>query len=286
MARNPLNDMTFGDLFANLARFGEMGFFDGKLDVLMRDPDHAREAVGLLREYFLGEAIHPHPVHPADDLIHGVFMSTEEVVGAFKRRRDTRDLEHGWKFSDEDINQILMNAPVWTQDAETGIALFGMLTPPDGSTIEPVQLTFEEGWSWAASRHPCSQRRSDLKSDPNSLHLVQGVPAARMHPGDLRWVRIKLDSHQPRPPRDVDHATRAGLELLFLAAEHPHRVRAMNGKDRPSWNLSAIEFVTAQYTRGVGVPCLDYEAGRSQVSLVGNPPARAVGERSSPVILV
>lgn len=73
--------------------------------------------------------------------------------------------------------------------------------------------------------------------DNKKVRLLHGKPSKY-----LKWTYLDMTTNRGRAPADIKDQHLAGLELLDLACQSPHKVKEMNGNDKPYWDLGGIQF--------------------------------------------
>lgn len=172
------------------------------------------------------------------NLVHGVFNTTVDVLAAFKARCVEKDIDFD-KFSW--IGSKL--APDFDpDDPETAVVL--------DVTLGTLADTVDFAWAWTADLQKTSRRTDNMMSvDHNKLRLRSDKRYADAHgdgpeftPYKLRWVRIKLDTNVGEVLyRALDEKESPGCALLFMAAQHPERIRAIDHKNRFGFWLPGLK---------------------------------------------
>jgi len=84
----------------------------------------------------------------------------------------------------------------------------------------------------------------------------------------LRWRRIKLNANIAKAPKDVrDQKTSPGLALVFVAAQHPGRIKATDYKTRFGWYVPGLECTVHGGEPWRYVPCVRWPRGDAHVEL-------------------
>lgn len=187
------------------------------------------------------------------DFVHGVFSKTDHVVVALKTWLASKRIDLGrfaW-FTPE-------KAPDFTEDPEVAVVCdlsFGTL-----------KETFESAWEWAVSGQRTGWRARVTPSDEEMLTTLDGIP---FRPWTMGWRRIKLDAHVNKRPRDVRSArTSPGCAMLFMAAQHPVRIRKTDYRTRFGLWLPGLK-CTAPLERPLhSVPLIAYD-GKGQAIELG-----------------
>lgn len=207
---------------------------------------------------------------PAAKLIHGVFNRAEDVLKATLERLVTKGFT---------VNQFTWigseTPPDFTQDNEVVVAL--------DVTLANLEDTDKFAYEWAAEgQENGGWRWEGLESTPDKLRLLQGSPDFK--PFTLRWRRIKLNANIGKKPIDVrSPETSPGLVLVFVAAQHPARVKATDYKTRFGWFIPGLECTVPGYEPWRGVPCVDFYQGGRQVGLYARWYGLGYGDLAVPV---
>ena len=191
---------------------------------------------------------------PAAQLIHGVFNRAEDVLKATLERL----VEKG--FTVDQFTWIGPEAPPdFTQDTEVVVAL--------DATLDTFQATFEFAWKWAAEgQENGSWRWEGLNTDPDKFRLLEG--SAPFQPFTFRWRRIKLNTNVGKRPIDVRSPEASpGTVLVFVAAQHPARVKATDYEKRFGWFVPGIECTAPGYEPWQGVPYVYFDQDDRRVRL-------------------
>lgn len=172
------------------------------------------------------------------NLVHGVFNTTIDVLVAFKVRCAEKGIDFG-KFSWVGSEQAPKFDP---KDPETVVVL--------DATLDTLAETVDFAWEWTADMQK-SARRTDnmMRLNHNKLRLrsderyadAQG-DGSEFVPYILKWVRIKLDTNVGEVLyRALDEKESPGCALLFMAAQHPERIRAIDHKNRFAFWLPGLK---------------------------------------------
>ena len=163
---------------------------------------------------------------PEFKLVHSVFNPAADVLEALKTRCVERGIDFGrfsWAGSQEAIS--------FTDDPEEVVVL--------DVTLDTLQETFEFAWEWAKDGQDGSWRWEGLLSKPDRLRLLEGSDT--FVPYMLRWRRIKLNTNIGKKPEDVRNPKMSpGVALVFVAAQHPARVKATGIAFALSFNLNNV----------------------------------------------
>lgn len=152
-------------------------------------------------------------------------------------------------------NNILEDFRRRIADAELGSLDFRWVGPteaPSSDTgdavvvLEPTFRNLEEtarfAWTWSQTKFA----RSFTSLHPGNLRLRAG---ATFQPLTLSWWRIRLDTYREQIPAAVLEAVPGewpGLAILFVAAEHPDRVRAGRRRFGDQWLAGGLEYSTPE----------------------------------------
>lgn len=177
----------------------------------------------------LGDMVIAMRTHPCFELEHGVFRPVDELLEI------TQDQISAWTHGKRDFSSFewigSQNPLAYTDDPEVAVVLV--------PTLNTLEETAEFLWEWIKDGQENSWRSDHALFDPDHLRMLQARGTFR--PNTLEYVRIKLNAHQGKKPVDVRGADSAGFEVFACCAQHPERVKAMNGGDRPYLNVSGLE---------------------------------------------
>lgn len=186
---------------------------------------------------------------PVSRLIHDVYNPTSDVLEAAK----SRCAEKGIEFNKLHWIGIEQAPDFDTNDPETVVVL--------DITLDTPQATFEFAWGWAVEGQEGSWRWKGMLSDIDKLRLLEG--SEEFQPFTRRWRRIKLNTNVGKKPVDVRSPQASpGIALIFVAAQHPARVKAIDYEKRFGWYVPGLECTTPdggpwQYVPYVGFICGD-----------------------------
>ncbi|MFZ2682078.1 MAG: hypothetical protein WAZ14_03235 [Patescibacteria group bacterium] len=189
-------------------------------------------------------------------LIHGVFNRADDVLEATLKRL----VEKG--FMVDQFTWIGSETPFdFTEDIEVVVALDVMLGD--------LKSTIEFAYEWAAEgQENGGWRWKDLSTDPDKLRLLQGSVAFK--PMTLRWRRIKLNANVDKKPIDVRSPEASpGTVLVFVAAQHPTRVKATDYVKRFGWFVPGLECTGPDYGPWRRVLCVNFYQHDRRVGLYG-----------------
>lgn len=201
--------------------------------------------------------------HPRFTLIHGVFNPAQIVHAAFMARCLEKGIDCGrfvWVGSEA--------PPKFDpDDPETVVVL--------DATLGTLQETFEFAWKWAAERQEDQWRWDGLRSDQKHLRLLSDNrsddaegDSPEFKPWTLKWVRIKLDANVGKRPIDVRNVkTSPGCALLWMAAEHPERIKATDYERRFGFWLPGLKCMAPDRVPWSHVPCVYFYRDARQVGL-------------------
>lgn len=243
-------------------RFHRFGGNKTKLEKLLRDDEFMEAWVKRLDGV------------PELRLKHGVFSTTVDVLAAFKARCAAKGLDFG-KFSWVGSEQAPEFDP---NDAETVVVL--------DATLYTLQKTFDFAWAWTVDgQHNNSWRSDRMLSDAKKLRLLSDAEGdgPKFKPYTLRWVRIKLDTSVGKKPVDVrDPKFSPGCALLFMSAEHPARIRAMNFEKRFGFWLPGLQCKAPAERKWADVPFVQFDLDDRQVLLASRPADISDDELANP----
>lgn len=192
--------------------------------------------------------------HPTFRLIHEVYNPTADILEAVKARCAEKGIEF------EKLRWIgTEQAPDFDpRDPETVVVL--------NVTLDTLQATFEFAWEWAKDGQENSWRWEGMLSDPGKLRLLEG--SKEFQPFTLRWRRIKLNANVGKKPIDVrSPQTSPGVALIFVAAQHPQRVKATDYEKRFGWFVPGLACTAPDYEPWQSVPCVGFSRDNRQVWL-------------------
>lgn len=150
------------------------------------------------------------------------FIEPETQLALIRKQNAARN----WGLTNSDFDS-LGESPQWPESKLAAVVL--------DVSLDTVQSTFEEAWSFAASRQPHFSRQEEIKSDPDHLALFPGTP----HKPGIRWRVIDLAANWPwdervgiwglcptdvRNPKVSPHSA-----MLWAAGYFPKWIRAMDG---------------------------------------------------------
>jgi hypothetical protein len=191
---------------------------------------------------------------PELKLVHGVYNPAPDIYESFKTRCTEKDIDVAqfrWKGPEQ--------APDFDpNDPETVVVL--------DVTLDTLQSTFEFAWEWIKDGQESDWRWDGLSTDADKLRLLEGSDAFESY--TLRWRRIKLNTNVGKKPIDVRSVqTSPGLALLFVAAQHPARVKAMDYEKRFGWFVPGIECTAPDDELWQCVPYVGFGQDDRQVEL-------------------
>lgn len=218
----------------------------------------------------LGEMVTAMRTHPCLNLIHGVFRPVDELLEVTRERLLTidRPLDSFEWIGSQD-------PPAYTDDPEVSVTLV--------LTLNTLEETVKFLWEWIVDGQESSWRNDYALFDPDHLCMLEACGAFR--PNTLEYVRLKLNAHQGKKPVDVRGADSAGLEVLTCCAQHPERVKAINGGERPCLNVSGLELHISDGLPWRYVLHVGFDRDDRTVELSQNWHVVACGRWSSPVRL-
>lgn len=201
--------------------------------------------------------------HPVFKLIHGVFNTQVDVLAAFKARCVDKGIDFGM-FSWVGPKAAPDFDP---DDPETVVVL--------DATLGTLKATFEFAWEWTVDGQDAKWRWDGMLSDADKLRLLSDErpddaegDSPDFKPWTLSWRRIKLDTHVGKKPGDVRNPTSSpGCALLFVAAEHPARIKATDYKTRFGFWLAGLKCTAPDESPWQSVPDLGFGRGSREVGL-------------------
>lgn len=190
--------------------------------------------------------------HPAFHLIHGNFNKQDDVLAVFKARHEAKGIDLG-KFSWVGSEQAPEFDP---NDPETAVVL--------DATHDTLQNTFEFAWAWTVDGQDDKYRWEGMVSDSKKLRLLSDDRKAdaegdspEFKPWTLAWRRIKLNVNVGKSPIDIRNPKSSpGCALLFMSAEHPARIKAIDYKTRFGFWLPGLKCATPDEETLCDVPCV------------------------------
>ena len=179
--------------------------------------------------------------HPKCHLIHEVFNPAADVMSAFKVRCTEKDI---------DFTRFTWDGPEKApdfdpKDLETVVVL--------EVNLSDLQESFDFAWDWTKDGQSASKRWGGMISSPNNLRLLEG--SEDFKPWTLRWRCVKLDTNVGKKPVEVrDPKTSPGLALMYVAAQHPQRMKATDHTKRFGWFIPGLECKTTRDKSWRSVP--------------------------------
>ncbi|MBI2551866.1 hypothetical protein HYW17_01020 [Candidatus Uhrbacteria bacterium] len=216
--------------------------------------------------------------HPRFTLVHGVFTKQDNVLAAFKARCAAKDINFG-KFSWVGPETAPDFDP---DDPETVVVL--------DATLDTLQNTFEFAWAWTVDGQDDKWRWDGMVSDASKLRLLSDErpddaegDSPEFKPWTISWRRIKLNTFVGKKPGDVRNAKSSpGCALLFVAAEHPARIKATDYKTRFGFWLAGLKCTAPDEEPWQDVPYVSFNLGHRQVELSSDPCPDAHGHLAVP----
>ena len=237
-------------------RFGRFGGSMAMLQKLLGDDEIMRQWIERLNE------------EPKCQLIHGVFNTPSDVLAAFKARCAAKGIDYG-KFS---CWAGLEHAPEFDpNDPETVVVL--------DATLGTLQETLEFAWAWTVDGQEDKCRWDSMVSDASKLRLLSDDrpddatgDGPDFKPWTLSWRRIKLDTDVNKNPVDVRGTKSSpGCALLFMSAEHPARIKAIDYKTRFGFWIPGLRCTSPDGWPWRHVPFVFFFRGSRQVCLYSYP---------------
>lgn len=234
--------------------FGRFGRFGGSMAKLQKLLGNDKLMAAWVKQ--LDES-------PEFPLVHGVFNTAVDVLAAFKARCAVKSINFGrfsWVGSER--------APEFdSNDPETVVVL--------DATLNTLKNTFEFAWEWTVDGQEDKWRWDGMVSDQKKLRLLTGAQPGPDAQGDgpefkpwtLSWRRIKLDTNVGKKPCDIRDSKSPGCALLFMAAEHPARIKATDYEKRFGFWLPGLKCTAPDEGAWQGVPCVYFNRANRQVEL-------------------
>ncbi|OGL66998.1 hypothetical protein A2856_00725 [Candidatus Uhrbacteria bacterium RIFCSPHIGHO2_01_FULL_63_20] len=187
------------------------------------------------------------------DLVHGVFNAALVQLEAFKARCKDKGIDFDrFHFVGSET------PPEFTDDPEVVVVL--------DATLATLQETFEFAWEWTKDGQHDSYRWDGLNTDPAKLRLLEGAEA--FEPFTLRWRRVKLDANVGKKPVNVRDPKRSpGVALLFVAAQHPERIKATDYKKRFGFWIPGLQCTVPDSDPWSRAPDVGFSLGDRRVWL-------------------
>jgi len=199
---------------------------------------------------------------PVFRLIHGVFNKQDDVLASFKARCAAKGIPFtyfSWISSE--------TPPDFTDDEEVVVVL--------DATLATLRYTFEFAWQWTVDEQEYEWRDEDMVSDSKKLRLLSDDreddadgDGIEFRPWTLAWRRIKLNTNIGKKPIDIrDPKSSPGCALLFMSAEHPVRIKAVDYKTRFCFQLPGLKCTVRSEGRWLSVPCVFFRCECREVRL-------------------
>lgn len=251
MARpNFASEVSGTQMVEFFGRFGRFGGSMAKLQKLLGNDELMAAWVKQLDE------------SPEFRLVHGVFNTAVDVLAAFKARCTVKGIDFG-KFSWVGSEQ----APEFdSNDPETVVVL--------DATLDTLKNTFEFAWEWTVDGQEDKWRWDGMVSDQKKLRLLTDErpedaegDGPEFKPWTLSWRRIKLDTNVGKKPCDIRDSKSPGCALLFMAAEHPARIKATDYEKRFGFWLPGLKCTAPDGDAWRVVPYVNFYRDDRQVQL-------------------
>jgi hypothetical protein len=183
-------------------------------------------------------------VQPESRLVHGVFNPPIIVFDGFKALMDEK------KINFRQFSWIGSKTPPEFDPDEHRVVV--ALSP----TFATLEQTFDLGAEWMLAGQEWSRRYPGPYSDPKHLALL---PGTRFRPDTLEWVKINLGTHIGRKPIDVRRPNFSpGCALLWMAAEHPALIRAIDYRKYFGFWLGGLVCTAHHRNPFAHVPCVSF----------------------------
>ncbi|HEU0050630.1 MAG TPA: hypothetical protein VFQ60_01065 [Patescibacteria group bacterium] len=205
------------------------------------------------REDALKEIVEAINALPRFALVHGVYTRRGDLFENFIERCKEKGIDlarFSWLGFPAAIPHFDPNDP------ETVVVL--------DATLGTLRETFEFAWQWAKDGQEDSGRSNRMISPAKIRLLSDERPddaegdGPDFTPWTLSWRRIKLDTNVGRRPFDVRDPKSPGCALLFMAAEHPKRIKAMDRKKRLGFWLPGLWCMAPDDRVWRSVPYVDF----------------------------
>lgn len=236
-----------------------------QFDRLLNSTDLQAEEVLKLIEHpkVLGMMLATMRMHPDFNLVHNVFRRQDDVLAAFKTHHEAKGIDFG-KFSWVGSKTAPEFDP---NDPETAVVL--------DATHDTLQSTFEFVWAWTVDGQDDKHQWEGMVSDSKKLRLLSDEREAdaegdspEFKPWTLAWRRIKLDVNVGKRPIDVRNVkTSPGCALLFMSAEHPARIKAIDYETRFGFWLPGLKCTAPGGRTLCRVPYVHFDRVRRRVGL-------------------
>ncbi|MBT4857281.1 hypothetical protein HON52_03795 [Candidatus Uhrbacteria bacterium] len=169
------------------------------------------------------------------ELIHRVYIPTSSILCNFYVRCVKKSINFDrftWDGSE--------NPPEFDMDdPETVVVLEASL----GSLRETHEFASE----WAGDGQETYHPDEDIITDQSGLRLLKG--SEEFQPWTLRWRRIKLDVNIYKGVDEVRDPKRSpGIALIYVAAQHPQRMKEILTHSRMGWSIPGLEYRTPHDT--------------------------------------
>lgn len=191
---------------------------------------------------------------PTFKLIHGVFNSITNILKSLALRCADKGIalsKFTWVGGE--------TCPfAFTDDPEMVVVL--------DITLDTLHSTVDFAWDWTCDGQDANWRWEGMLSDPSKLRLLEGSDA--FVPYILRWRRIKLNTDIGKKPMDVRNPQASpGVALLFVAAQHPQRVKVIDYKTKFGWYLPGLQCTVPGNDVWQDVPYVDFDRVHREVRL-------------------
>ncbi len=260
MTAKPIDQIEFNELAPTLKALAKAGGTTEHM-AWIRSRGNAKLLIRLIDER-LGKNEKSKPISQTASLVHDVFNTAEAVLAAFKARCAVKGIDFG-KFSWVSPETAPDFDPT---DPETVVVL--------DATLDTLQNTFEFAWAWTIDGQEDSWRWDGMHSDQKKLRLLSDDrkedaegDGPEFKPYTLRWVRIKLDTDVGKKPGDVRNPKSPGCALLFMAAEHPERIKATDYEKRYGFWLPSLKCTAPNGGAWRNVPYVLFHRDYRQVKL-------------------
>jgi hypothetical protein len=180
---------------------------------------------------------------PEFALVNGVFTKTDAVLADFKARCEAKSIDFNrFSWVGSEI------APEFTDDPEVVVVL--------DANLDTLQNTFEFAWAWTVDGQDDQWRWDGMISDSEKLVLLDGL---EFKSWTLSWRRIKLNTNIGKRPKDVrNQKSSPGCALLFVAAQHPMRIKATDYEKRFGFWLPGLKCTAPDEETFAHVPNVDF----------------------------
>lgn len=112
--------------------------------------------------------------------------------------------------------------------------------------FDTLQTTFDFYWDWICCEQKRCWRWNQFCTDPAYLRDYRDPHQQHWQAYTRQWFTIKLNTNQGDSPEVVRNTVAnqrmGGVEILAVLAQQPEVLVRRNGKDRPYFNIAALDF--------------------------------------------